>query len=81
MKLRFLKTAQLIFALLILCAPVLKTLTRTGVQISIWFYVFELICIGGLVVCRNLYCWPHCKKKLQINHTHNCPYCKETLDV
>jgi len=81
MKLRLLRTAQFVFAVLLLCAPVLKTVTRTGVQISIWFYAFEILCIGGLMVCRRLYRCPHCKKQLKINCTTQCPHCKETLDV
>ena len=81
MKLRILKAAQLIFALLILCAPVLKTVTRTGVQVSIWFYGFEFVCIVGFLVCRWMYRCPHCKKQLKINHQHHCPHCNEPLDV
>ena len=80
MKLRWLKAAQLLFAVLILCAPVLKTVTRTGVQTSVWFYAFELLCIGTLLVCRRLYRCPHCKKQLELNHKHHCPHCRQPLD-
>lgn len=81
MKLRYLKTAQLVLGLLVIGAPALKTLTRTGVQVSVWFYIFEALCIAGLYVCHRLYRCPHCKRQLKITHEKECPHCKEPLDV
>lgn len=80
MKLRYLKRMQLMTAVLILAMPVLKTVTRTGVRVNGWFYLFEAVCMVTLFLCRRAYRCPHCQNQLEIIHTSKCPHCSEPLD-